>query len=181
MVCISKDSLCIWPRGEKTVCFCPVSSEFICQWIYGLEGLPRGRRVKTSREEIWEKHVWFTFVNEWTCLLALFGQIFKNTNISWIQFSFYQYIKCLNLWSTNVKYKKIQFFLSKHYWYSCENTVFFAEFYAVKIFEFKVLIFIRFRIFLVWRWIFHSSWSYLKKELQLPSLYSKCSVLVYGV
>lgn len=106
MVCISKDSLCIWPRGEKTVCFCPVSSEFICQWIYGLEGLPRGRRVKTSREEIWEKHVWFTFVNEWTCLLALFGQIFKNTNISWIQFSFYQYIKCLNLWSTNVNYKK---------------------------------------------------------------------------
>lgn len=71
MVCISKDSLCIWPRGEKTVCFCPVSSEFICQWIYGLEGLPRGRRVKTSREEIWEKHVWFTFC-KWMNMLISF-------------------------------------------------------------------------------------------------------------
>lgn len=71
MVCISKDSLCIWQRGEKTVCFCPVSSEFICQWIYGLEGLPRGRRVKTSREEIWEKHVWFTFC-KWMNMLISF-------------------------------------------------------------------------------------------------------------
>lgn len=101
------------------------------------KGYQEEEELKQAEKKYGKNMYDLLFVNEWTCLLALFGQIFKNTNISWIQFSFYQYIKCLILWSTNVKYKKkIQFFLSKHYWYSCENTVFFAKFYAVKIFEF---------------------------------------------
>lgn len=100
------------------------------------KGYQEEEELKQAEKKYGKNMYDLLFVNEWTCLLALFGQIFKNTNISWIQFSFYQYIKCLNLWSTNVKYKKNTVFSLQHYWYSCENTVFFAKFYAVKIFEF---------------------------------------------
>lgn len=70
------------------------------------KGYQEEEELKQAEKKYGKNMYDLLFVNEWTCLLALFGQIFKNTNVSWIQFSFYQYIKCLNLWSTNVKYKK---------------------------------------------------------------------------
>lgn len=76
------------------------------------KGYQEEEELKQAEKKYGKNMYDLLFVNEWTCLLALFGQIFKNTNISWIQFSFYQYIKCLNLWSTNVKYKKKYSFFS---------------------------------------------------------------------
>lgn len=76
------------------------------------KGYQEEEELKQAEKKYGKNMYDLLFVNEWTCLLALFGQIFKNTNISWIQFSFYQYIKCLNLWSTNVKYKKNTVFFS---------------------------------------------------------------------
>lgn len=70
------------------------------------KGYQEEEELKQAEKKYGKNMYDLLFVNEWTCLLALFGPIFKNTNISWIQFSFYQYIKCLNLWSTNVNYKK---------------------------------------------------------------------------
>lgn len=76
------------------------------------KGYQEEEELKQAEKKYGKNMYDLLFVNEWTCLLALFGQIFKNTNISWIQFSFYQYIKCLNLWNTNVKYKKKYSFFS---------------------------------------------------------------------
>lgn len=59
------------------------------------KGYQEEEELKQAEKKYGKNMYDLLFVNEWTCLLALFGQIFKNTNIRWIQFSFYQYIKCL--------------------------------------------------------------------------------------
>lgn len=52
------------------------------------KGYQEEEELKQAEKKYGKNMYDLLFVNEWTCLLALFGQIFKNTNISWIQFSF---------------------------------------------------------------------------------------------